>query len=1671
MSSLSGCIRKAGKALNKADADAIKDIYNEFLQSGVPQQEAASQAIEEYLADLQQEREGLIDLAEKAGGDVSAFRGGIRLAQPDKNGELAAELSIIKHLYGGEALPGLDKKKNNARNFAKYLSKRARKLNRGKPLDAPTPRNKDIISEAMYLETVAAMKQTGHAGTWYSDTLREAVAVAGLLHPEITTDPLARSAFIFAVAVTSNGATVGDNTVHAEEIYSLYKKNGKMPIKGYGDVGEAMKKAFKLYNELEDKWGSAVLADFMHTEFTVGELKLLGLEVSGENVDTHVYGSAVFGPKIGQGFLQNLSGNFEPLTMDRWWMRTWGRMVGNLAPEGMSAAEGQAEKLRSILPDNETKIQGMGYTVEELQESDAKLLQFAARIHREYARGGFKEKTDLNKMAKNLDNAVHDPVVAPRNGTERAWIREVVAEARRKLKERGFNVDTASLQALLWYPEKQFYLENGVGNERAKPTDYSQEFQRLAAQRGIPQSRIDGAVASARAGQPAGAAGPGGAQAGKLGKSTRALAAEARQQLLQEAAAADVRAFPKAAYTRRAPKSSQRFVNEAAVVAVLKPAIKVRNTLEKAGLAAPEFLEMAPSEQAAANFFAAAKAAKVSKRQLFKPDEYEMMRTFITEDGSAGFALRGDEVVSIFKDKKADMRGVSQAIARLAIDQGGRWTRTDNKLHAHLLSAQGFRAAARTADETYLVFDRSLVKPYNTGDGVAVQTPSEAEALTLQEVYDLEPRNYPEGSIRLRLEEEPNPITDEQPDNPLSQITKIAATWEDQAFNGPNSARTIRQTMSDMAVGTNAKNLERVLGAIPRRNLRDFVSQTAMPAVTDYIRLANRMDGRRNELLAQYEEIGERWTSYVSKNKTQARTLGELMHAATIAGVDPAAPYKPLKATLKTDADKAADAKRRGDHRILKRWYDSLDQEGREIYKAVRNSYSTQRQSVEVALSARIQASQADPAVKRSLLTELRKRFEASRVSGPYFPLARFGELWASAKDSEGNTIAFSRFEKVKDQREWLKNFRDAGYEVDSGKKQDDMAIAQRIDPKFAAKVTELASKADPGLADEIWQLYLKALPEMSMRKQFLHRKNRLGFTTDAIRSFGHNTFHGAHQLAKLEYMHQMEVKLDAMKEQSRALEQREDPEALWGNAVYREMTRRHEWARNPEGSVLATMATGFGFAWYLGTTPAAAMVNLTQTAIVGLPVLAAQFGWGKSSGHLLKAAAQFAGGRGNLADKLRGDERKAFDEAHRIGLFDKTMSHDLAGTAEQGMDYNSKWRTGAKIVSWMFHQAERFNREVTFLAAYRAGREQGLSHNDAVIKGEDLTWDAHFDYNNVNRPRYLQSDAAKVLLLFRQYSLNMTYRLCRDFNDSIKGATPEQKKQARTRFAGILGQTFIFAGATGLPMYWMVAAVANALLGDDDEPYDFTNDTRAHLAQMFSPKVAEIIMKGPMDALTGVTVSSRVSLNNLWLRDPPASLEGEDLWLHYVGEAAGPIPAIGGGVFKTAKDLGEGHVDRALESSLPKLLKDLAKTFRYLQDGVQSRRGDIVVPKEELTKLDLFYQAIGFTPAKITMQYEQNNALKNAERHILDRRARLMDTLFLSARNGDDGTVRETMQNIAQFNKVNPSIAIDFGTIMSSAKSRFRYSMESIGGVTLNKNLRFLAEQKRFTPRRGGAE
>lgn len=94
------------------------------------------------------------------------------------------------------------------------------------------------------------------------------------------------------------------------------------------------------------------------------------------------------------------------------------------------------------------------------------------------------------------------------------------------------------------------------------------------------------------------------------------------------------------------------------------------------------------------------------------------MRMFSTPEGDAGFALKGDDIVSVFKHPSAPYRNVTKSMLDLATSQGGRRLDAFDTVLPKIYSQSGFRAVARLPfNDQYAPegWDREHFKAFNGG--------------------------------------------------------------------------------------------------------------------------------------------------------------------------------------------------------------------------------------------------------------------------------------------------------------------------------------------------------------------------------------------------------------------------------------------------------------------------------------------------------------------------------------------------------------------------------------------------------------------------------------------------------------------------------------------------------------------------------------------------------------------------------------------------------------------------------------------------------------------------------------------------------------------------------------------------------------------------------------------
>ncbi|HGO8425606.1 TPA: PLxRFG domain-containing protein [Neisseria meningitidis] len=738
---------------------------------------------------------------------------------------------------------------------------------------------------------------------------------------------------------------------------------------------------------------------------------------------------------------------------------------------------------------------------------------------------------------------------------------------------------------------------------------------------------------------------------------------------------------------------------------------------------------------------------------------------------------------------------------------------------------------------------------------------------------------------------------------------------------------------------------------------------------------------------------------------------------------------------------------------LLNRRFAKLPDAAQRVYRKARDDYRAHFGQVRDALAERLaRAGQDAETVRR-----LKERFD-NELGGVYFPLARFGDYLVVVKDADGNSVNVSRAETLSEAeklRDALKADFGAGFKVSPVmKSRDYIQSRDAVSGGFMKELGEAVGMLDLNpaqqaeLNDTLTQLYLNALPDTSWAKHGIHRKGVPGFSDDARRAYAQNMGSGANYLAKLRYADRMAEQLDVMQDfvDGRKYEEGFNQRQL--QRVADEMRKRHEAVMNPNPSKLAQALTGFGFLWMMGMSPASAIVNLSQTAMVAYPVMAAKWGYADAARELLRASKQIGlkvGEKFNtIEDSLNEDEKAAFQKAVDYGVIDLSQAHDLAGVAngDPGLA-GSAWQKVMDKASWLFHHAEKFNRQVTFVAAYRLAKQAGADSEAAFEQAKKATYDGHFDYAAQNRPRFMMGNVAKVVFLFKQYSQNILYALGRNAYLAFKG-----DKEARKTLAGLLVSHAMASGILGLPFVSTLLAVASMLGSDDDDPWDAEAALRNMLADTFGDKAGEVMAKG-FSRLTPLDVSGRLGLNQLVFPDIQDGLAGKKWAESLVVGSTGAVVGAGIGAADGVQKILDGRYMEGLESMLPVAIRNPLKAVRYATDGQVDKSG--ITVKDDFNLFELAGQAAGFRSSDLALKQEGKSAVYRRDRALSAARAKILSAMAKAVMEQDAAALRALRGVVAQWNRKHPERAIKSENIMSSVRNRQRRVAGAKDGIYLS--------------------
>ena len=894
------------------------------------------------------------------------------------------------------------------------------------------------------------------------------------------------------------------------------------------------------------------------------------------------------------------------------------------------------------------------------------------------------------------------------------------------------------------------------------------------------------------------------------------------------------------------------------------------------------------------------------------------------------------------------------------------------------------------------------------------------------------------------------------------------------------------------------------LGALTLRQIDDLVAGR-IPQIKNFIKVTEAFLARKSQILDEAAKTSRRWERLQSKDPDMSRQLGAVMHAATLAEVDP---------------DRATTKERNANVQLMQDW-NALSPEAKTIYREARNFFARRYVEYKRLMNQRIMMMRQFGVSEQTIL-EIRNEFEKGAVKGPYFPLMRHGRFWYQI--GRGSSREYYMFESAgaRDAHLAARVAQDPYLEDTIKGPGNDYAKQMDLHARESAFIKDIfnavenadftglsSAQADQRrqeLKDSFYQTYLQNQPDRSIRNQFVHRNNVEGYSQDALRNFASASFNMAYQLSRFQHSPEMFSQLDAAREQLKRrtpVSGKYDPALTAENDALRDIVKETDLRLNamlnpPDTGAWVTWFSNIGFIYYL-TSVASAVTNVLGGAMIGVPTLVGQqvranpkMGYTRAVANVMSEVAKttaqiFSTGFGTetggrvrdfrlltpsleRSKSLTGPEKAAYARFVADGVIDITAAYDQSGLASAPAEnYSGVPNKAMQVVSFLFHHAERFNREVIAMSAFRSAMEKRAKYSDqqkafaeSIAEAKDITNRSMFDYSSANKPRYMQHPVARVVLQFKQFPQQMTFFLARNAYNSFKGLTETDRREARARFVGTMGMAGIMAGVTGLWGFSTIAAVIEAVFNmgkdpDDEDRLDFELEFMNWLVNTFGKDVGMLIGRGAGNA-AGFDIASKLKLDGMWIPDGRQNLDAEAAMNDAITKTLGPFVGMAQQGARAYDLYKQGHADRALEAVMPAFARQPLVAYRYDKEGATSLRGDKIV--DGFSPFELAMQSLGIRTATLAEQQYYNITKKGQEQGILKKRQEALNLFGLMFMTNDPDGMVDAIDQVMKFNEKHPTVAIEVENLMNSIDKRLEKSLETEGGLYVDERLRHLLTQ-----------
>ena len=878
----------------------------------------------------------------------------------------------------------------------------------------------------------------------------------------------------------------------------------------------------------------------------------------------------------------------------------------------------------------------------------------------------------------------------------------------------------------------------------------------------------------------------------------------------------------------------------------------------------------------------------------------------------------------------------------------------------------------------------------------------------------------------------------------------------------------IKDRLSDNLIPDVGK--EAILGLLPLNALADM-SKGIVPGAKDLERLLYEQAGSVAKARAKMEPAIKRISAWGMANPKLQEDFNNVIYESTLEQVDPS---KNRNVYLKDkERLKIYDKMHKNEWR-------RIGKEGRDHFQTMRNLYKSQYNEIKRVLETRLKETIDPTKVKKTIYDEIYKKLFESGVIDPYFPLTRSGKYWLSYNAIDGRTGKKERFveayESKSERRKAIREINDTpelkATDIESFANVNEITYKNAPQASFVNDIMQTldASNVPKEVREQVMRLYLNALPERSFAQSMRVRKGTLGFKRDAIGALETKTNEISRQLAQIEFGYKIQKVRGEMAKQ---VEGKPDNELA---VLYqKELDRRAAFGMNPDVQNWAKFGTSMGFMMTLGFNVSSAFVNLSQLPMVVFPYLGGKYGYTKTMKAMGNASKVFAfSGRKRKQESIgpNGDiietvgalqsldnydfdavdtpaEIKRYKElaevAGNFGQLNRSITYDMLDVHDNS---KSKFQKFNMFSGFIFHHAERFNRQNVLIAAYDLELDSLKAQGKTIDRAAKMkaAEDAIYVTELTNSgaiatmaPRFAQRGIGKIAFLFKRYGISMYYMLAKLTKNTFKG---EERALAARQLAGIFGMSGLIAGVHGLPLFGELAQIHDMLFEDEDED-DFETSVRKTIGEPF--------YNGVFNYVFGVDAASRMGLSNLVFREPLIKKDQPTLFTG-IEMLGGPVVGTYLNMERGVNLLSDGELYRGVEAMLPAAFRNVLKSYRFATEGANTLNGDPIV--ENIGPFHYAAQAMGFAPAEYTRNLQFNQHFQKIQKYERETKTNLYRKYYRALMEGDRD-MKKLYKEINEYNRRFPQSAITAEGIRKSLRAKALSKTRMHNGMVINPRLR----------------